>query len=155
MAILHYRITQKNQSITIPKTIHAQSFIFRRAVVKMVPLTAGSQSTILKGGVIVSPSHFSGFEISSGVSIDGSTNKPITNNLGANDILIGLDEYKPINNVYYDMEFESEDINAGFTVDCFNFDREQSIDIFGTTEGKVISIDIYFQFASLYDYQTY
>jgi len=155
MAILHFRLTQRNQSINIPKTIHAQSFIFRRAVVRMKTLTAGTASTVLKGGLIVSPSHFNGFEISSGVTIDNATNKPITNNLGANDILIGLNEYEAINNIYFDMEFESEDINAGFTVDCLNFDRDQSVDIFGTTEGKIISIDVYFQFASLYDYQTY
>ena len=154
MAILHYRLTEKNQSIEIPSTIHAQSFIFRRAVVRMVPLTAGATSTILKGGVIFSPSHFSGFEISSGTSIDSTTNKPIINNLGFNDILLGLDEYKPINNIYYDMEFQSEDINRGFTVSTRNFDRED-VNIFGTNAGQVKSIDIYFQFSSLYKYEGY
>jgi len=154
MVLLHYRLTEKNQSIEIPSTIHAQSFIFRRAVVRMNPLTAGSSSTILKGGVIFSPSHFSGFEISSGTSISSTTNKPITNNLGFNDILLGLDEYKPINNIYFDMEFASEDINRGFTVSTRNFDRED-VAVFGTGPGQVKSIDIYFQFSSLYKYEGY
>jgi hypothetical protein len=153
MAILHYRITQPEQSINIPNTIHAQSFIFRRAVVRMVPLTTGSTSTNCKGGVVITPSHFSGFEISSGTTIDGNTGKAITNNLGANDLLIGLDEFKPINNIYFDMEFESEDINQGFTVKVSNFDKQAVV--FGTGAGELSSIDIYFQFASLYDYKTY
>jgi hypothetical protein len=153
MAILTYRITQNSQSVNIPNVIHAQSFIFRRAVVRMVPLTAGNVSTNCKGGVVVSPSHFSGFEISSGTTISNTTGKPITNNLGANDILIGLDEYKPINNIYFDMEFESEDVNQGFTVKITNFDKEPVT--FGTQPGELTSIDVYFQFASLYDYKTY
>lgn len=153
MAILHYRITQASQSITIPNTIHAQSFIFRRAVVRMKPLAVGAVSTNCKGGLVISPSHFSGFEIASGTSLDNTTNKPITNNLGANDILIGLDEYKDINNIYFDMEFESEDINQGFTVKVSNFDKEPVT--FGTGAGEIISIDVYFQFASLYDYRTF
>ena len=153
MAILHYRITQPEQSINIPNTIHAQSFIFRRAVVRMVPLATGSTSTNCKGGVVITPSHFSGFEISSGTTIDGNTGKAITNNLGANDLLIGLDEFKPINNIYFDMEFESEDINQGFTVKVSNFDKQAVV--FGTGAGELSSIDIYFQFASLYDYKTY
>ena len=153
MAILHYRITENNQSITIPNTIHAQSFIFRRAVVRMKPLASGTPSTNCKGGIVISPSHFSGFEIASGSSLNSTTNKPITNNLGANDILIGLDEYKDINNIYFDMEFESEDINQGFTVKVSNFDKEAVT--FGTAAGQIISIDVYFQFASLYDYRTF
>lgn len=153
MAILHYRITENEQSINIPNTIHAQSFIFRRAIVRMVPLTTGSSSTNCKGGIVISPSHFSGFEISSGTSISSVTSKPITNNLGANDILIGLDEFKPINNTYFDMEFESEDINQAFTVKVYNFDKQPVT--FGTNAGELTSIDIYFQFASLYDYKTY
>ena len=153
MAILHYRITQASQSITIPNTIHAQSFIFRRAVVRMKPLAVNAVSTNCKGGLVISPSHFSGFEIASGTSLDNTTSKPITNNLGANDILIGLDEYKDINNIYFDMEFESEDINQGFTVKVSNFDKEAVT--FGTAAGQIISIDLYFQFASLYDYRTF
>ena len=153
MAILHYRITEAEQSINIPNTIHAQSFIFRRAVVRMVPLASGGTSTNCKGGIVISPSHFSGFEIASGTSIDGTTSKPITNNLGANDLLIGLNEYQAINNTYFDMEFESEDVNQGFTVKVTNFDKQPVV--FGTGAGQLTSIDLYFQFASLYDYKTY
>ncbi len=70
MAILHYRLTEDNQSIILPKDIHSQSFIFRRACIRSVPLSATDTST-LKGGVIVEPSHFSGFEVISGVSVNG------------------------------------------------------------------------------------
>jgi len=153
MPICHYRLTADNQRIQIPNTIHGQRFTFRRAVVRMVPLAAGTPSTNLKGGVIVSPSHFSGFEIVSGTTIDNTTDKPITNNLGANDILIGVDEYRPITTEYYSMGFDSETVNQGFTVKVFNFDREKVT--FGTQAGQLTSIDIYFEFASLYDYQTY
>jgi len=34
-----------------------------------------------------------------------------------------------------------------------NFDKEPVT--FGTGAGEIISIDVYFQFASLYDYRTY
>lgn len=153
MAILHYRLTEDNQSIILPKDIHSQSFIFRRAVIRSVPL--GSSTSTLKGGVIVEPSHFSGFEVVSGVSIKGSTNKPITNNLVSNDILLAIDESKTINNIYFDMEFESEDIPQAFTVKTFNFDREKpTAGVYGTSAGQITSIDIYFQFNSLYDYNT-
>mgnify|MGYP001591796373 CR=1 FL=1 len=154
MAILHYRLTEDNQSIILPKDIHSQSFIFRRAVIRSVPLSATDTST-LKGGVIVEPSFFSGFEVVSSISIDSSTNKPIANNLVSNDILLAIDESKTINNIYFDMEFESEDIPQAFTVKTFNFDREKpSAGVFGTSAGQITSIDIYFQFNSLYDYNT-
>ena len=52
------------------------------------------------------------------------------------------------------MEFQSEDINRGFTVSTRNFDRED-VDIFGTGAEQVKSIDIYFQFSSLYKYEGY
>lgn len=153
MAILHYRLTEDNQSIILPKDIHSQSFIFRRACIRSVPL--GSDTSILKGGCIVEPSFFSGFEVVCGVSIDGSTNKPIANNLVSNDILLAIDESKSINNIYFDMEFESEDIPQAFTVKTFNFDREKpTAGVFGTSAGQITSIDIYFQFNSLYDYNT-
>lgn len=153
MAILHYRITEDEQSITIPNTIHAQSFIFRRAIVRMVPLAGGTD--VLKGGIVISPSHFSGFEISSGTSTDSTTSKPILNNLGANDILVGLDQEKNINNIYFDMEFESENINQGFTVKVRNFDKDNSASLFGTSPGQLTSVDVYFQFASLFNYESY
>jgi hypothetical protein len=51
------------------------------------------------------------------------------------------------------MEFESEDVNQGFTVKVRNFDKEAVV--FGTGAGEITSIDLYFQFASLYDYKTY
>ena len=153
MAILHYRLTEDNQSIILPKDIHSQSFIFRRAVIRSVPL--GSSTSTLKGGVIVEPSHLSGFKVVSGVSIKCSTNKPITNNLVSNDILLAIDESKTINNIYFDMEFESEDIPQAFTVKTFNFDREKpTAGVYGTSAGQITSIDIYFQFNSLYDYNT-
>ena len=155
MAILHYRITEDEQSITIPNTIHAQSFIFRRAIVRMVPLAAGAADVLLKGGIVISPSHFSGFEISSGTSTDSTTSKPILNNLGANDLLVGLDVEKAINNIYFDMEFESENINQGFTVKVRNFDKDNTDSLFGGDAGQLTSIDVYFQFASLFNYDSY
>jgi len=153
MPVLHYRLNQNNQRIQIPNTVHAQRFTFRRAVVRMIPLAANTPSTNLKGGLIVNASHFSGFEFVSGTSIDNTTDKPITNNLGANDILIAVDEYKPITNEYYSMSFDSETVNQGFTVQIYNMDREKVT--FGTGAGELTSIDIYFEFSSLYDYQTY
>ena len=140
MAILHYQITENQQDIQINAGIHSQNFIFRRAIVKMNPL-AGTTS-INGGGIIVQPSHFSGMEIVTDTKTE------------SNDLLLGLDEDKMINNIYYDMEFDSEDISEAFTVKVLKFNREDGLAEFGAGAGKIRSIDLYFQFSSLYNYDT-
>lgn len=151
MAILHYRITQANQNIVINQEVVAQSFILRRAVIKKHASPAATSPPYVNingGGVIVNPSHLSGFEIVSGESSS------------SNDIVLGYNTDVQMTNTYYDMEFDSETIPRGFTVQCFNFDKSAPAtflpagapDVVG---GEIISIDLFFQFSSLFDYEGY
>jgi len=148
MAILHYQLTRSNQPIQINAGIHSQNFIFRRAIIKSIPLTTPGTS-INGGGVIVQPSHFSGMEIVTDVNSD------------PNDILLGIDENLEINSIYYDMEFDSEDIQESFMVKTLKYDRSDVASFVGDNDkgdpklaGQIVSIDIYFQFSSLYNYDT-
>ncbi len=139
MAILHYQLTKANEDVQINTGIHSQNFIFRRAIIKSIPL--GAAASVNGGGVIVQPSHFSGMEIVTSTTTE------------SNDILLGIDELVAINNIYYDMEFDSENINEAFNVRTLKYDRSGPA-TFGTNPGDIVSIDIYFQFSSLYNYDS-
>jgi len=114
------------------------------------------------GGVVCQPSHLSGLEIISG------------NSSNSNDILVAYDENIASHNIYYDMEFDSESVPRGFQVQTFKFNYNQSLQIQGydplakfvakptalnpnpiQNPGEIISIDLFFQFASLYNYEAY
>ena len=51
------------------------------------------------------------------------------------------------------MEFDSENINEAFNVRTLKYDRSGPA-VFGTNPGDIVSIDIYFQFSSLYNYDS-
>jgi hypothetical protein len=139
MAILHYQLKKANEDVQINTGIHSQNFIFRRAIIKSIPL--GAAASVNGGGVIVQPSHFSGMEIVTSTTTE------------SNDILLGINELVAINNIYYDMEFDSENINEAFNVRTLKYDRSGPA-VFGTNPGDIVSIDIYFQFSSLYNYDS-
>lgn len=171
MAILHYRVKRADDSIVLNNSIDSQSFIFRRAIVKLYrvagqganPPTAIPANTDLNnGGVVVKPSHFSGFEIVS------------DQNQGLNDIMLAFEGDKPIHNIYYDMEFDSEAIQRGFTVkvhqltegtngvkvDAVFAPRDTNGNLITTGAGQAVAgqiefIDLFFQFESLYNYKSY
>lgn len=168
MAILHYRVKRADDSIVLNNSIDSQSFIFRRAIVKLYrvagnPPTAIPTGTDLNnGGVVVKPSHFSGFEIVS------------DQNQGLNDIMLAFEGDKPIHNIYYDMEFDSEAIQRGFTVKVHQLtegtngvkvdavfaprDTDGNIITTGANQavaGQIEFIDLFFQFESLYNYKSY
>ena len=150
MAILHYKITQPNQNIVINQEVEAQSFILRRAVIRKHPSAGGATPpfvNINNGGIIVNPSHLSGFEIVSGEASS------------SNDIVLGYNTDVEITNTYYDMEFDSETIPRGFTVQVYNFDKTAPATFLPAggvaVGGEIISIDLFFQFSSLYNYEGY
>ena len=124
--------------------------------------TSPPASTINGGGFVCQPSHLSGLEIISG------------NSSNSNDILVAYDETIASHNIYYDMEFDSESVPRGFQVKTFKFNYNQSLQIQGydplakfvtppsalnptpyQNPGEIISIDLFFQFASLYNYESY
>ena len=168
MAILHYRIKSANDNIVLNNSIDAQSFIFRRAIVKLYripnavpnpPNAIPANTDLNGGGVVIRPSHFSGFEIVS------------SQNQGLNDIMLAFEGDKPIHNIYYDMEFDSEAIQRGFTVKVHQLtegangtrldaqftprDNNGNINIANALAGQIEFIDVFFQFESLYNYKSY
>ncbi len=179
MAILHYRITSANQNIVLSSGIDAQSFIFRRAIVHLVQPTAGGAivagTNRNNGGVVIKPSHFSGFEV-----VSDQTG-------GVNDIMIGFEGDKITQTIYHDMEFDSEQITRGFTVQTkmlndpdapgslkdADFAPRGELGVPGVISpqvappapplpqytqsfpGQIDYIDVFFQFESLYNYKSY
>lgn len=147
MAILHYKITQADQNIELPTDIHAQSFILRRIIVQsMPPSSVGMLNSTNKGGVIVQPSHLSGLEIISG---DDSN---------SNDIVVAYDETVATHSIFMDMQFDSETVPRGFNVKVQKFDKNglagfSPID--APVQGTVHSIDVFFEFSSLFNYEGY
>jgi len=164
MAILHYRLTSANQNIVLSSGIDAQSFIFRRAIVQLVPganQTASTAGTDLNGGgVVIKPSHFSGFEV-----VSDQTG-------GVNDIMIGFEGDKITQTIYHDMEFDSEQITRGFQVQTKKLNHADAPNTLvaavfaprdpttgkltnAAAEGEIDYIDVFFQFESLYNYKSY
>ena len=142
--LLHYRLTQNNQNIVINSQIHAQSFILRRIIVQQVPLAAAT--SVNNGGVVINPSHLSGLEIVSG------------SNSNNNDIIVGYDELIGTHSQFYSQEFESETIPQAFNVRTHKFGGNtggDSLAVCGTNPGEITSIDVFFEFASLFEYEGY
>ena len=160
MPILHYKITSQNQSIVLNTQISARSFIFRRAMVMAKPreIAYGTTDAVRlepsfpanQGGYVVQPSYLSGFEITSGGGVN------------SNDLLIPCDSDKWINDVMFQMEFDSEDVNRAFTVETLNYDKTAPAKFFNDledgepdVEGVIRSIDVFFEYAQNYNYETF
>ena len=108
--------------------------------------TAPQTSTIVqpepinRGGVVVQASYLTGFEIVSG------------NNTSQDDIVIAMDETRYVNDVRFDMSFDSEMVDEAFTVRTWNYDKTELVTFgeIGTgAQGTIISIDMYFEFESV------
>ena len=160
MPVLHFRIKKQNENIDLSRTLHSQNLTLRRviitrnrSVITNSPLLAPVPSdnfipeytTDLKGGIIVDISFFKGFEILS--------------NFVSNDILVPFgNEVANIDN-RYNLNFANEDIALSFNVQCYDFERKNSVvfqnDTTATTDGAIKYIDLFFDFDNLFDYSTY
>ena len=160
MPVLHFRIKKQNENIDLSRTLHSQNLTLRRviitrnrSVISNAPTTAPipadnfipEYTTDLKGGIIVDISFFKGFEILS--------------NFVSNDILVPFgNEVANIDN-RYNLNFANEDIALSFNVQCYDFERKNSVvfqsDTTATTDGAIKYIDLFFDFDNLYDYSTY
>jgi len=147
MPILHYKLKSNDENVNLNNEIHAQSFILRRIMIQQIPITGGN--TVNNGGLCCSPSHMSGLELVSG------------DNSNSNDILIAYDENIGSHSIFYDQEFDSETVPRSFNVKTFKFDKSSLAEFVpegadpSTHPGKIISVDLFFQFASLYNYEQY
>ena len=143
-------ILSQNTSGVLSNIVDAYSFLLQ------------NPQSINGGGVVCQPSHLSGLEIISG------------NGSNSNDILIAYNELISTHNIFYDMEFESESVPRGFQVKTFKFNYNLGLKVQGfeplatfvdqptalnpnptRIPGEIISIDLFFQFSSLYNYESY
>jgi len=141
MGILHFRITEQNQIIKLDRGIHGQNMTLKKVVVVKEPTATPDY----KGGATVQISFLSGgLEISSNVNSD--------------EISIPFNNTDAVTNINWDLNFDAEDINSNFTTSVFKYDKTGADVVFdstGATAGALLYIDMYFDYASLFDYNQY
>lgn len=145
MAILHIRIKDSDENITLSKEILAQKLTLVRATIYK-NTTVGGQD--YNGSVFIDLDFFNGFEV--------------TTNLNDNFLILPVSYDGEIQTRQMDQEFQGEDIKSSFNVKVFYEDTLGNItkapmksDAAATDDGKIIWIDLYFQIQQLFDYSTY
>jgi hypothetical protein len=140
MPLLHFRITEANQTIKLSRAITAQTLIFKRAVVYKSKEALANESKPYMGGVAVSLSFLTGSEVISSVS--------------SNELYVPFDEFQELNDVRFELPLESENIRPAFTLNVFNYTGEGQ-PTFGTTNGEITYIDLFFSFSEIDIYDSY
>jgi len=140
MPILHIRITDNNQIIKLAKGIHAQQMTLKRCVV--VKLERGTSTYLYKGGVTLGLDFFrGGIEIASNINND--------------EISIPFKDNDTVVDTRWNLNFNSEDINQAFQTSVTKYDKTGVAPVFGTGDNELQSIDLYFEYAQLYQYNSY
>ena len=174
MPLLHFRITEKNQSIDLSRTLHAQNLTLRRSMIvknkgtvsNKSDLSTTSQIDFEKDMIDFQPQYTTDY--GGGVCIDVSFLKgyEIMSNFRSNDIMIPFANNDTIIDNKYELDIASEDIALSFNVKTFNFKRDDNI-VFvederkkGTSNPELVEnaihhIDLIFQYDDLYNYDTY
>ena len=153
MPVLHMRIQKANENINLSRSLHAQSFVFKRAVVVLNPSTAAGTIQNLDGGVTIQLSFFTGFELLSNLSSNNiylpftppKLDTTVTSNTGNYDIF----------DIRYDLQFNTEDIKNSFNASVYHYDSGSQQPTFGTTAGTIKYIDLYFEFDDLFNTNNY
>lgn len=145
MAILHIRIKDSDENITLSKEILAQKLTLVRATIYK-DTTVGGQD--YNGSVFIDLDFFNGFEV--------------TTNLNDNFLILPIAYDGEIQTRQMDQEFQGEDIKSSFNVKVFYEDTLGNVtkapmksDAAASDDGKIIWIDLYFQIQQLFDYSTY
>jgi hypothetical protein len=145
MAILHIRIKDSDENITLSKEILAQKLTLVRATIYKDTTTGGQD---YNGSVFIDLDFFNGFEV--------------TTNLNDNFLILPIAYDGEIQTRQMDQEFQGEDIKSSFNVKVYYEDTLGNVtkapmksDAAATDDGKIIWIDLYFQIQSLFDYSTY
>ena len=144
MAILHLRITEANQIIKLDREIHGQNFSLKKIIVIKNKDQSGTPYQY-KGGATISLDFLKGgLQMSSNVNND--------------EISVPFKQDEDVTHVNYDLNFESETIDQNFQISVFNYDKsgnQPTFDTSGATNNSLMFIDLYFDYASLYDYNKY
>ena len=153
MPVLHLRIKEANENINLSRSLHAQSFVFKRAVVVMNPSTQPNQIQNLDGGVTIQLSFFTGFELLSNLSSNNiylpfsppKIDSNVTPNTGNYDVY----------DIRYDLQFDAEDVKNSFNAKVFHYDSGKDKPTFGSAAGNIKYIDLYFEFDNLFNSNNY
>jgi hypothetical protein len=178
MPLLHFRITEKNQSINLSRTLHAQNLTLRRSMVVKNKGTVSNKAAITgTPGIGTYPNyevHMLDFikqyttDYEGGICIDASFLKgyEIMSNFRSNDIMIPFGNDETNIDHKYELDLSSEDIALSFNVKTFNFKRDDNV-VFvederkkGTANPELVEnaihhIDLVFQYDELFNYDTY
>ncbi len=144
MGILHIKITEANQIIKLDRSIHGQNLTLKKIVVIKNPDQTGTPFDY-RGGATISMDFLVG-----GLQISSNSNQ--------DEISVPFKQEDSVTTVNWDLNFESETIDQNFQVSVFNYDKtgsQPTFDPSGTTLNALMSIDLYFDYASLYDYNRY
>jgi len=154
MAILHVRITEANQVIKLDRGIHSQNMTLKKVVIiKNKDQTPPAGPAVLynyKGGITVNLSFLAG-----GIEMASNTN--------TDEISFPFKQEEDVTTINYDLNFDAEDIDQNFEVSVFNYDRtspttqpsQPTFDTSGATGNALMFVDLYFDYASLFDYNQY
>jgi hypothetical protein len=145
MPVLMFRIKSNSEIIKIQKNIHAQSCVFRRAVITRVAGTApAAAAEQVQGGISFTCDWLKAFQVMS--------------NLNRNLILVPIDETQYHHDIRFDLTLDGEDISSDFLVNVYNYVGDDTL-VFATggqvaTEFAIKYIDLFFEFDELFDYTT-
>ena len=154
MPILHIRITEANQVIKLDRGIHSQNMNLKKVVIiKNKDQTPPAGPAVLynyKGGITVSLDFLKG-----GLEMASNTN--------TDEISFPFKQEEDVTELDYDLNFDAEDIDQNFQVSVFNYDRtspttqpsQPTFDPTGVTGNALMYVDLYFDYASLFDYNQY
>lgn len=145
MVVLHIRIKENNEVINLDKGLVSTNMTLRRAVVIKNPKTGGAVHDYA-GGISVSLDFLTG-----GVAIASNVNN--------DEISIPIDDNLEVNDVRFDLNFNSERVNRSFQTNVRNYNDLGINPPFNRTAGannnELKYVDLYFEYDRLYDYDTY
>jgi len=137
MPVLHLRLTSNNQTINLPKPIHAQNIQFIRGTI-IKDTTSG---TTYDGCAMVNLDNlFNGYEIIS--------------NTNLNSLMLPFSDSQDVTTIQFIQDYDAEEIKQSFKVKVFKYDGTTALPM-GSGAGQVKSIDLYFNLSETYDYSGY
>ena len=145
MVVLHIRIKENSEVINLPQGLNARNMTLRRCVVIKNPKT-GAGPHDYAGGIAINLDFLRG-----GLSISSNVNN--------DEISIPMDDSLEVNDVRFDLNFDSERVNRSFQTNVRNYDDIGTKPPFNRTAGannnELKYIDLYFEYDRLYDYDRY
>ena len=145
MGILHVRITEANQVIKLDRSIHGQNVTLRKIVIIKNKDQTVAPVYDYKGGATISLDFLQG-------------GLQIASNVNQDELSVPFKQEEDVHHVNYDLNFEAESIDQNFQVSVFNFDKsgaQPTFDPTGATANALMYIDLFFDYASLFDYNRY